>query len=323
MEIWGNSGHGKVYFPDCPNLKFLSCASPSRNDNNLLSLLLRSVNRKLKMMRSTANTILRSVGQRSPMISTSKNVLRMTRPFQCRSASFSKVIASTMTPPEHIRPLEGTPQPRLSLGPEVNTNIEMRKPDITVEIDGEPYTFDSLFLRDACPCPKCLDPSTRQKLFNTTDLPADILPRAIRIKNNGPLEVVWDQPEDYPHVSQYDPGFLLRYSTPERRRHFRFPLPQQVYWDGEMMRENILKVDYEAFLKDDMMLHKVLVSLHLYGLAFFVNVPSENTDGTEIANLATRIGEIKQTFYGRTWDVKSVAQSKNIAYHSCNSQVYY
>jgi gamma-butyrobetaine dioxygenase len=62
------------------------------------------------------------------------------------------------------------------------------------------------------------------------------------------------------------------------------------------------------------MLHRVLVQLHLYGLAYFVNVPSINTDGAEISALASRIGEIKQTFYGKTWDVKSVPQSKNIAY---------
>jgi gamma-butyrobetaine dioxygenase len=217
-----------------------------------------------------------------------------------------------MTPPEHIRPLS-TSRPQLELGPETNTNIEAEKSDIAVEIDGERHQFDCFFLRDACSCPKCVDPSTQQKLFSTTDLPADVLPRAVRIKNKGALEVVWNHPEDHPHVSFYEPEFLLRYSTAERRRHFRFPVPQQIYWDGEMMRENLLKVDYDAFLKDDLMLHKVLVQLHLYGLALFVNVPSENTDGTEIANLATRIGEIKQTFYGRTWDVKSVAQSKNIA----------
>jgi len=84
------------------------------------------------------------------------------------------------------------------------------------------------------------------------------------------------------------------------------------------MRENMLKTDYHAFLKDDELLHRVLIQLQQYGLAYFVNVPSENTDGTEIANLGSRFGEIKQTFYGKTWDVKSVAQSKNIAYHTCS-----
>jgi hypothetical protein len=214
--------------------------------------------------------------------------------------------------PEHIRPIP-TLRPVISLPPETATSIEHRKYDITVEIDGHRHVYDNFFLRDLCPCPKCIDPSTRQKLFNTTDISTDIVPRAMRVKSNGLLEIIWNYPEKHPHVSHYDPELLLRYSTPERTRHFRSPLPKQVYWDGEMMKENMIKVDYESFLKDDAMLHKVLMQLHLYGLACFVNVPSANTDGTEVSNLATRFGEVKQTFYGKTWDVKSIPQSKNIA----------
>ena len=79
------------------------------------------------------------------------------------------------------------------------------------------------------------------------------------------------------------------------------------------MKQNMLRLDYEAVLKDDETLHQLLMQLHLYGLAYFVNVPSVNTDGKELINLAHRIGEVKQTFYGKSWDVKSVPQSKNIA----------
>ena len=164
-----------------------------------------------------------------------------------------------------------------------------------------------------CPCPKCVDTSTRQKLFNTTDLPIDIVPRAIKVKSKGVLEVIWNYPEEHPHVSHYDPELLLRYSTSKRKRDFRFPAPRPVYWDGEMMKQNILRVDYESVLKDDETLHQLLMQIHLYGLAYFVNVPSVNTDGKELIKLAERIGEVKQTFYGKAWDVKSVPESKNIA----------
>jgi hypothetical protein len=215
--------------------------------------------------------------------------------------------------PEHIRPIP-TLRPVISLPSETTASLETGNSDVTVEIDGQRFSYDKFFLRDLCPCPKCIDPSTRQKLFNTTDIPFEILPRALRVKSNGLLEIIWNHPEHHPHVSHYEPELLLRYSTQERIKHFRFPLPKQVYWDDEMMKENMFKADYETFLKDDAMLHKVLMQLHLYGLAYFVNIPKENTDGTEVTNLASRFGEVKQTFYGKTWDVKSVPQSKNIAY---------
>jgi gamma-butyrobetaine dioxygenase len=215
--------------------------------------------------------------------------------------------------PEHIRPIPAL-RPTITLPPDTTHSLEKRNSSLSIEIDSQRYSYDTLFLRDLCPCPKCIDPDTRQKLFNTTDIPIDIVPRAMRVKQNGLLEIIWNHPENHPHVSHYDPDLLLRYSTLEKRKHFRFPLPKQVYWDGEMMRENLLRVDYETFLKDEVMLHKVLMQLHLYGLALFVNVPSKETEGLEVTNLATRFGEVKQTFYGKTWDVKSVPQSKNIAY---------
>jgi hypothetical protein len=226
---------------------------------------------------------------------------------------FSRAVAAAAlaTPPEHIRPLP-TLRPIVSLPPDATFSIDQRKSDITIEIDNESHTYDTFFLRDLCPCPKCLDPSTQQKLFNTTDIPDDIVPRAIKVKNKGVLEVIWNHP-DRPHVSHYEPELLLRYSTAERRRHFRFPMGKQVYWDGEMMRDNLPRTDYHTFLEDDKMLHRVLVQLHVYGLALFTNVPSNDSSGAEIVNLAERIGEVKQTFYGKTWDVKSVPDSKNIA----------
>ena len=233
---------------------------------------------------------------------------------QRRSTSFSRILASSAlaNPPEHIRPLPTT-RPRLQLPREIDSRVFEKSSTVEVEIDGEWCSFDTFFLRDMCPCPKCVDTSTRQKLFNTTDLPIDIVPRAIKVKSKGVLEVIWNHPEEHPHVSHYDPEVLLRYSTSKRRRDFRFPAPIPVYWDGEMMKQNILRVDYESVLKDDETLHQLLMQIHLYGLAYFVNVPSVNTDGKELIKLAERIGEVKQTFYGKAWDVKSVPESKNIA----------
>ena len=220
---------------------------------------------------------------------------------------------SSASPAERI-PKTTFADRRLSLPPDTDYHIELGKRDIGVEIDGELIRYDSLFLRDICPCPQCVDPSTRQKLFNTTDIPDSVLPQSMRVQSNGKLEVIWNHPDQHPHKSFYDPELLYRYSSSETRQAYRSPAPKKVYWDGELMAEKITRTDYQEFLNDDATLHKVLLQLHLYGLTFFVNVPSANTDGTEIIKLARRFGEVKQTFYGTVWDVKSVAQSKNIAY---------
>ena len=64
-------------------------------------------------------------------------------------------------------------------------------------------------------------------------------------------------------------------------------------------------------MNSDKTLLAVLKQLWSYGLAFLYNVPTKDQ---EIVKIVTRIGSLKNTFYGPTWDVKSVPGAKNIAY---------
>jgi alpha-ketoglutarate-dependent taurine dioxygenase len=63
-------------------------------------------------------------------------------------------------------------------------------------------------------------------------------------------------------------------------------------------------------MKNDEALWEVLKQLRQYGLVFIKNVPGENGP----AAMGKRVGRLRDTFYGATWDVKSVPQAKNIAY---------
>jgi len=52
-------------------------------------------------------------------------------------------------------------------------------------------------------------------------------------------------------------------------------------------------------------------ALHRDGLIFITEVEA---DEQAVARMAERIGPLRNTFYGSTWDVRSVADSKNVAY---------
>ena len=45
---------------------------------------------------------------------------------------------------------------------------------ISVNIDGERKIFDAVFLRDSCTCTQCMDPDSKNKLFQTSDIPEDL-----------------------------------------------------------------------------------------------------------------------------------------------------
>lgn len=81
------------------------------------------------------------------------------------------------------------------------------------------------------------------------------------------------------------------------------------------MERDKLTIDYASYMKSSSVLHKALDSLQQYGLLFLSSVPS---DSESISRIASRIGPLRNTLYGSTWDVKSVPNAKNIAYKSSN-----
>lgn len=108
----------------------------------------------------------------------------------------------------------------------------------------------------------------------------------------------------------------------------------------------IPRIDYNDYISNDKDVYRAVKALHDYGLVFIKNVPdqegivygatpssaansmsaatSDNLGKPSIspdtqplvAKIANRIGYIKQTFYGPTWQVISIPDPKNVAYSS-------
>ncbi|EPS40875.1 hypothetical protein H072_5221 [Dactylellina haptotyla CBS 200.50] len=195
---------------------------------------------------------------------------------------------------------------------------------LKVNIDGRPYNFDTVFLRDSCTCPTCVDVSTQQKLFTTSDIPVDIHPRRARIAD-GKLKIEWSHSLDkcaieekltngY-HWSLYDVDFLKNSSDPIKSIKTNMTDFRRVFWDKRTMQRDVFWIDYDDYMNNELALAKALKHLSLYGLIFIKNVP-DGRQVDRVPKLAKRIGNLKNTFYGETWSVKSVPNSKNIAYTS-------
>jgi gamma-butyrobetaine dioxygenase len=177
----------------------------------------------------------------------------------------------------------------------------------------EVNSFDCLWLRDACDCSKCVDPSTKQRTFQTTDIPANIGVASEKILGDGSLQVTWD--EDIPglgnHVSTYSRAFLAQSRC--NRGSIESPTTQtpRVFWDQSTISRNINFYDYKEYITNDNVLYDVLEQLRIYGIAFIRGIPDEET---AVEAIGGRVGNLRDTFYGRTWNVKSVQQAKNVAY---------
>jgi gamma-butyrobetaine dioxygenase len=88
-------------------------------------------------------------------------------------------------------------------------------------------------------------------------------------------------------------------------------------WSGKDVQKKDLVMDYAEFMDKsqdgDAALYKFLTLLKDSGLAFIQNVPGNDL---QVESIASRIGEIRESFYGRSWDVKNAVDAKNIAYTS-------
>lgn len=188
---------------------------------------------------------------------------------------------------------------------------------VAVNIDGDPRVFDTVFLRDSCACPQCVDPDSRQKVFQTSDIPEDIEGscRTVIDKQKGwMVEVVWKN-----DVPGYGPEHRTRHSIDWLRRALNTELElrggvrhdERVLWNNEIITRDNKWVDYQDWMGEDEVLFHALSHLNTYGLLFLKNIPDSEES---VVDIAGRIGTLKDTFYGRTWDVRSKPKAENIAY---------
>lgn len=139
-----------------------------------------------------------------------------------------------------------------------------------------------LALRDACPCPQCRHPVSGQRLFES----ADVLPLAeIADASFDPtkgLEVLWA--DGHRSVFSLD-WFRPQPLYAERRWDATLSVPEHD-WDGELL----------PFLRDVAEL----------GFALMHGVP-------DVESLVGRFGAVRETNYGRVFDVTVSVNATNLA----------
>lgn len=231
-----------------------------------------------------------------------------------RSASTG---AAHPAPPPSPPPQQQHPSPPSALPVRDAANNAGPARHLTVSIDGDQCLFDAAFLRDSCACPQCVDPHSRQKLFQASDIPKDLEGSCRMVKHKeGPRMIEVDWKNDVPgygpnHRTRHSLDWLRRALNTERELRAGVRRDERVLWDREKITACNEWVDYKDWMASDAVLFHALSHLHKYGLLFLRNVPESETSVVEIAS---RIGTLKDTFYGRTWDVRSKPKAENIAY---------
>jgi hypothetical protein len=199
-------------------------------------------------------------------------------------------------------------------------------------------------LRDCCPCEACIHPSTRQKTHTSGEAARLVAPLGNEVLGSRTLhaatdaqgvhgvEVHWPAEDGaHAHSSFYPPSLLRRLVSGRVRGHTYLSdtLARRLWTADEVAKTPDLWIEYselngtqagEPFAPRPEVQLRLLEQLQRYGLAVVCGLPTDKTDNEacRLREFAETIGGLRNTFYGETWDVKSVVNSKNVAYTNLN-----
>ncbi|KAK8040941.1 hypothetical protein PG994_013948 [Apiospora phragmitis] len=213
--------------------------------------------------------------------------------------------------------LDRTIEPKPHEGPGTWDVVEVTGNTVTLTLThracAKPRLLHRHWLRDSCECSACVDIHSGQKKFGTTDVPLDLPISSCRKTSNGSLEIVWEN--DFlasgreSHTSSYSPEQVSSFFFKPKK----FDFPPVVLWDKKTINEDLMFVDYHDWMNDDEVLGAGVKMLHIHGIMFIRNAPDSET---AVIDMSSRIGNLKETLYGRTWDVRSKPEAENVAYTS-------
>ncbi|RWA08764.1 hypothetical protein EKO27_g6338 [Xylaria grammica] len=149
-------------------------------------------------------------------------------------------------------------------------------------------TIPYFWLRDSCRCSTCVNQATRQRNFDTFELPDDIRPSRWTANESG-LEIQWSHDS---HVSFYTRDFLEPYIKGDRPEPEDLPLE---YFGAEGHRGST--IEYGEFVKNETRaVGRLTDTIRRKGFALVTGVPTEPVETTK--DLLEMIAPIRQTHYG-------------------------
>jgi gamma-butyrobetaine dioxygenase len=170
--------------------------------------------------------------------------------------------------------------------------------------NGVNCTYPAIWLYDNKPAHR--DPRTGQRWIDAADLPAEPQIKVGQLVDNA-VRLTWADES----VSEYDLGWLLQH-IPERPVN---PMPSQpsIRTWGDSDRYILDRYSFAQVSGSAKACLEWLERIAVVGIGFLSGAPAEENKVLEIAAM---IGWVRDTNYGRVFDVRAVPDPNNLAYTS-------
>jgi len=181
----------------------------------------------------------------------------------------------------------------------VQFRVNTQPPQVLAHIDGQDVELPALWLRERTQDAEHLDPDTQQRLFDPHQLPDDLA--LVSAENEGQNAA----------MLRFSDGYAGRFDLGQLARDVRAGdgLPEPVVWQSDLDAQAV-RVDWTS-LSDADALSAAAERFLAYGFIVLYNVP---TDSESILDVASAFGHVRETNFGRYFEVYSRPRSNDLAY---------
>jgi gamma-butyrobetaine dioxygenase len=187
--------------------------------------------------------------------------------------------------------------------------------ELVLAVDGGELRYPAIWLRDNCPCADCADPLSGQKLHDITDLAPECAVTEVRQTDNSKIEQHADNSKKLTvlfgpdgHVGEFSVGWLLDNTLDGRAAGADGPR----LWDGPGDLD-MVKTSWAAYATEARERERVLNAVIGDGFALLTGVP---TEPGMVLSVAESFGFVRETNYGRLFDVRIEPAPGNLAFTS-------
>lgn len=182
--------------------------------------------------------------------------------------------------------------------------------------DGRAARFHAVWLRDNAPDPKTRAPGNGQRLITILDIPPNTCVTAATVTDAGDLAVHF-APEDLECVFAADWLAAHVYDTAQQRAP-GWTSTDVARWGAELA-PHLPTVNFNAARTDRLALAGWLAGIRRYGIATMTGVPAESGGLIRVVDL---FGYVRETNYGRWFDVRAEVNPVNLAYTGLGLQAH-
>ena len=183
---------------------------------------------------------------------------------------------------------------------------------LELEANGFALRFPAVWLRDNCPCAECLDPDSGQKLKDIAELPAGLVVRAA--EDTGESVVVTYTPDG--HRSVFSRSWLAAHALEGDDDGDGRTEDDKELWrpaDLDPAAGRLPEGSWPRYLADPANRARALDAVLRQGFVLLHDVPAEPGMVLEVA---ASFGFVRETNYGRLFDVQVEPRPGNLAYTS-------